>query len=63
MATKNKQEEVKYSMPTEVSDWISNANSRINYLTAKVERLTLENQALRQANKVLEQRFMSGKDE
>lgn len=47
-----------YRMPKDVSDWIKQAESRITYLTATVERLKDENKNLRAANKVMEQRVM-----
>lgn len=47
-----------YRMPKDVSDWIEGASARITYLTTTVERLKQENQNLRAANKVMEQRVM-----
>ena len=47
-----------YRMPTEVANWIKQAESRLAYLTTTVERLKGENVALRKANKIMEARVM-----
>jgi hypothetical protein len=52
-----------YRMPTEVADWIKQAESRLAYLTTTVERLKAENASLRKANKVMEARVMGQSQE
>ena len=47
-----------YRMPTEVADWIRQAESRLAYLTTTVERLKAENAGQRKANQVMEARVM-----
>ena len=54
---------VEYRMPTEVADWIKQAESRIAYLTTTVDRLKDDNALLRKANKVMEQRVMGQSQE
>lgn len=54
---------VEYRMPVEVSDWIRQAESRISYLTNRVEELKVENTILRKANKVMEARVMGQSQE
>ena len=54
---------VEYRMPIEVSDWIRQAESRISYLTNRVEELKVENTILRKANKVMEARVMGQSQE
>lgn len=54
---------VEYRMPVEVSDWIRQAESRISYLTNRVEELKNENTTLRKANKVMEARVMGQSQE
>jgi len=49
----------KFHMPTEVSNWIDQAMSRIRHMTSEIERLKEENLKLRRANKVMEQRVMN----
>lgn len=62
-AAKASQPAVEYRMPIEVSDWIRQAESRISYLTTKVDELKAENVSLRRANKVMEQRVMGQSQE
>jgi len=52
-----------YRMPTEVADWIRQAESRLAYLTTTVERLKAENAGLRKANKIMEARVMGQSQE
>ena len=57
------EEAAEYRMPTEVANWIKQAESRISYLTGKVEDLKAENITLRRANKVMEARVMGQSQE
>jgi hypothetical protein len=50
-------------MPTEVANWIKQAESRLAYLTTTVERLKAENVGLRKANKIMEARVMGQSQE
>ncbi len=52
-----------YRMPTEVANWIKQAESRLAYLTTTVERLKAENVSLRKANRIMEQRVMGQSQE
>ena len=52
-----------YRMPTEVANWIRQAESRLAYLTTTVERLKGENAGLRKANKIMEGRVMGQSQE
>jgi len=52
-----------YRMPTEVANWIEQAESRIKYLTTKVAELKAENDLLRKSNKVMEARVMGQSQE
>jgi hypothetical protein len=62
--TQNEPEAVtEYRMPTEVADWIRQAESRLAYLTTTVERLKAENASLRKANKIMEMRVMNQSQE
>jgi hypothetical protein len=54
---------VEYRMPTEVANWIRQAESRLAYLTTTVERLKAENVGLRKANKIMEMRVMGQSQE
>jgi len=47
-----------FRMPMEVKEWIDQASSRLAYMTSEIERLKEENQKLKRANKVMEQRVM-----
>ena len=47
-----------FRMPVEVKEWIDQASSRLAYMTSEIERLKEENQKLKRANKVMEQRVM-----
>ena len=47
-----------FRMPMEVKEWIDQASSRLAYMTSEIERLKAENQKLKRANKVMEQRVM-----
>ena len=49
----------KFAMPREVADWIERANSTINHLRGKVERLERENKELKQYRKFAEQRILN----
>ena len=50
-------------MPTEVADWIRHAESRIVYLSGRVDDLKVENTKLRKANKVMEARVLGQSQE
>ena len=52
-----------YRMPTEVADWIRHAESRIVYLSGRVDDLKAENTKLRKANKVMEARVLGQSQE
>lgn len=52
-----------YRMPTEVANWIRQAESRLAYLSTTVERLKAENVSLRKANKIMEMRVMGQSQE
>lgn len=52
-----------YRMPAEVADWIRHAESRIVYLSGRVDDLKVENTKLRKANKVMEARVMGQSQE
>jgi len=52
-----------YRMPTDVADWIRQAEARIMYLTTKVEELKAENAALKRSHKLMEQRVMGQSQE
>lgn len=49
----------KFVMPREVADWIERANSTINHLKGKIERLERENKELKQYRKFAEQRILN----
>ena len=51
--------DAKYAMPDEVRDWIDRANSIIQHLRGKVERLEQENKELKSYRKWAEQRILS----
>jgi hypothetical protein len=52
-----------YRMPKEVADWIRHAESRITYLTGRVDELKADNAKLKKANKVMEARVMGQSQE
>jgi predicted RNase H-like nuclease (RuvC/YqgF family) len=52
-----------YNMPTEVSNWIDSAMSRIQHLTSTVERQKEEIKNLKIANKAMERRVMGTSQE
>ena len=52
-----------YRMPTDVADWIRQAEARIMYLTTKVEELKAENAGLKRSHKLMEQRVMGQSQE
>ena len=52
-----------YRMPTEVADWIRHAESRIVYLSGRVDDLKAENTKLNKANKVMEARVLGQSQE
>lgn len=52
-----------YRMPKEVADWIRHAESRIVYLSGRVDELKAENTKLKRANKVMEARVMGQSQE
>ena len=52
------QPDPQFRMPVEVKEWIDQASSRLAYMTSEIERLKEENQKLKRANKVMEQRVM-----
>lgn len=49
----------KFVMPREVADWIERANSTINHLRGKIERLERENKELKSYRKFAEQRILN----
>ena len=55
--------EMVYNMPTEVSNWIDSAMSRIQHLTSTVERQKEEIKSLKIANKAMERRVMGTSQE
>lgn len=57
MATKKKTAE-EFRMPMEVKEWIDQASSRLMSMRTEIDRLKEENQKLRRANKIMEQRVM-----
>ena len=52
-----------FSMPTEVKEWIERANSTIQHLKSKVERLERENEEHRAYKKFAEQRILRSEHE
>jgi hypothetical protein len=52
-----------FRMPTEVSEWIERANSTIQHLRGKVERLESENKELKAYQKFAEQRILRSEHE
>lgn len=62
-APKAVEQAVQYRMPVEVADWIKQAESRISYLTTRVEELKAENTLLRKSNKLMEARVMGQSQE
>jgi hypothetical protein len=59
MATAKKIKEPLYTMPKEVSEWIEHANSTINHLKGKIERLERENKELKAYRKFAEGRILN----
>lgn len=55
--------EMVYNMPTEVSNWIDSAMSRIQHLTSTVDRQKEEIKSLKIANKSMERRVMGTSQE
>ena len=55
--------ETVYNMPTEVSNWIDSAMSRIQHLTSTVDRQKEEIKNLKIANKAMERRVMGTSQE
>ena len=58
-----KQPEPMYSMPMEVKEWIDQATSRMRSLQAKIDRLELENIALKSYKKWAENRILGSSHE
>jgi hypothetical protein len=52
-----------YAMPREVKEWIERANSTIQHLKGKVERLETENKELKAYQKFAEQRILRSEHE
>lgn len=52
-----------FSMPTEVKEWIERANSTIQHLKGKVERLETENKELKAYQKFAEHRILRSEHE
>jgi|TARA_R110000868_G_scaffold115032_8_gene307590 outer membrane murein-binding lipoprotein Lpp len=52
-----------FSMPTEVKEWIDRANSTIQHLKSKVDRLETENKELKAYQKFAEQRILRSEHE
>jgi len=55
--SKAKQQE-EFRMPMEVKEWIDQASSRLMSMRTEIDRLKEDNQKLRRANKIMEQRVM-----
>ena len=49
----------KFSMPREVAEWIERANSTINHLKGKIEKLEQENKDLKAYRKFAERRILN----
>jgi hypothetical protein len=47
-----------FRMPMEVKEWIDQASSRLMSMRTEIDRLKEDNQKLRRANKIMEQRVM-----
>lgn len=62
-AQKEPEAVTQYRMPTEVAEWIRQAESRLAYLTTTVARLKEENAGLRKANRIMEGRVMGQSQE
>ena len=58
-----KQDEPMHSMPMEVKEWIDQATSRMRSLQAKIDRLELENIALKSYKKWAEHRILGSSHE
>ena len=58
-AAPKKQEQQMFDMPREVSEWIERANSTINHLKGKIERLERENKELKAYRKFAEGRILN----
>jgi predicted RNase H-like nuclease (RuvC/YqgF family) len=58
-AALKKQEHQMFDMPREVSEWIERANSTINHLKGKIERLERENKELKAYRKFAEGRILN----
>ena len=52
------QSETKYTMPTEVANWIERANSTIQHLKGQIDRLKTENNELKAYKKWAEHRIL-----
>jgi hypothetical protein len=46
-------------MPMEVKEWIDQASSRMMSMRTEIDRLKEDNDKLRRANKIMEQRVMN----
>lgn len=58
VVAKVKKEE-EFRMPMEVKDWIDQASSRMMSMRTEIDRLKEDNEKLRRANKIMEQRVMN----
>jgi hypothetical protein len=52
-----------YRMPTEVADWVKQAEARIAYLTTRVAELKADNAALKHSHRLMEQRVLGQSQE
>lgn len=53
-----KVKEIQYEIPREVSEWITHAHSRIQYLSSEIERLKKENKNLKDYQKFAERKIL-----
>jgi hypothetical protein len=58
-AAPRKQVEPLFDMPREVADWIERANSTINHLKGRIEKLEEENKQLKAYRKFAEKRILN----
>jgi len=54
---------MEWRMPSEVADWIKQAEARLTYLTTKVDELKAENAALKHSHRLMEQRVLGQSQE
>ena len=58
-AAPRKQAEQMFDMPREVAEWIERANSTINHLKGRIEKLEQENKDLKAYRKFAERRILN----